>query len=116
MVDASSPAKSGVTLLFVGRLEPVKNLTFLFHAFREALAIEPQLKLWIVGDGSEKQKLEKLAAELGIQADVTFWGQQLEVARFFSLADVFVMSSVSRACRCPCCRLFRWDSRRSSPM
>ena len=95
VVDASNPAKSGATLLFVGRLEPVKNLTFLLHAFCEALAMEPQLKLWIVGDGSEKQRLEKLTAELGIQAAVTFWGQQLEVARFFSVADVFVMSSVS---------------------
>jgi glycosyltransferase involved in cell wall biosynthesis len=95
VVDASSPTKSGLTLLFVGRLEPVKNLTFLLHAFREALKIEPQLKLWIVGDGNEKGRLEKLSAELGIQADVTLWGQQLEVARFFSLADVFVMSSVS---------------------
>ncbi len=30
-----------------------------------------------------------------LQSNVTFWGQQLEVARFFSAADVFVMSSVS---------------------
>jgi len=36
-----------------------------------------------------------LAAELGIAAQVTFWGQQLDVAPFFSAAGAFIMSSKS---------------------
>jgi glycosyltransferase involved in cell wall biosynthesis len=32
---------------------------------------------------------------LGISAQVIFWGQQLDVAPFFSAADAFIMSSIS---------------------
>jgi glycosyltransferase involved in cell wall biosynthesis len=89
------PAKSGFTLVFVGRLQPVKNHPLLLNAFRTALASMPSLRLWIVGDGSERAMLESLAADLGITGQVTFWGQQLNVAPFFSAADAFIMSSRS---------------------
>jgi glycosyltransferase involved in cell wall biosynthesis len=89
------PPKSGFTLVYVGRLEPVKNHTLLLHAFRAALSSKHDLRLWMVGDGSERGKLESVAAELSIAAQVTFWGQQLDVAPFFSAADAFIMSSKS---------------------
>jgi glycosyltransferase involved in cell wall biosynthesis len=89
------PAKSGFTLVYVGRLAPVKNHPLLLNAFRIALQSMPGLRLWMVGDGSERKMLESLAAELGISAQVTFWGQQLDVAPFFSAADAFIMSSQS---------------------
>ena len=89
------PQKSGFTLVYVGRLEPVKNHALLLHAFRGALASMPELRLWMVGDGSERAAMERLAAELGIAGQVTFWGQQLDVAPFFSAADAFIMSSKS---------------------
>jgi glycosyltransferase involved in cell wall biosynthesis len=89
------PAKSGFTLLYVGRLAPVKNHSLLLNAFRAALSSLPGLRLWMVGDGSERQALESLAAQLGIAAQVTFWGQQLDVTPFFSAADAFIMSSKS---------------------
>lgn len=89
------PTKSGFTLLFVGRLEPVKNLQLLLTAFRSAIRVLPEMRLWLVGDGTERRKLEALTDELGIRSNVTFWGQQLDVAPFFAAADTFVMSSVS---------------------
>ncbi len=89
------PPKAGFTLVYVGRLEPIKNHSLLLHAFRIALSSLPDLRLWMVGDGSERKKLENLAAETGIAANVTFWGQQLDVTPFFSSADAFVMSSQS---------------------
>ena len=89
------PQKSGFTLVYVGRLEPVKNHALLLNAFRGALASMPDLWLWMVGDGSERGTLERLATELGIAGRVTFWGQQLDVAPFFSAADAFIMSSKS---------------------
>jgi len=89
------PAKSGFTLLYVGRLAPVKNHTLLLNAFCAALQSMPGLRLWMVGDGPERQTLESLASSLGISAQVTFWGQQLDVAPYFSAADAFIMSSRS---------------------
>jgi glycosyltransferase involved in cell wall biosynthesis len=89
------PEKSGFTLLYAGRLAPVKNHALLLNAFYAALSSRPGLRLWMVGDGSERQALESLAVELGIDGQVRFWGQQLDVAPFFSAADAFIMSSKS---------------------
>jgi glycosyltransferase involved in cell wall biosynthesis len=89
------PAKNGFTLLYAGRLAPVKNHALLLNAFHAALGSMPELRLWMVGDGSERVALENLAGQLGIAAQVTFWGQQLDVAPFFSAADAFIMSSHS---------------------
>jgi glycosyltransferase involved in cell wall biosynthesis len=89
------PPKTGFTLVYVGRLEPVKNHALLFNAFRAALTAMPELRLWMVGDGSQRMMLESLAAQLDITAQVTFWGQQLGVEPFYSAADAFIMSSSS---------------------
>lgn len=89
------PAKSGFTLVFVGRLQPVKNLFLLLNAFQIAHAAAPNLRLWIVGDGNERVPLERLAAELQISNQITFFGQQLDVAPYYFAADTFIMSSKS---------------------
>jgi glycosyltransferase involved in cell wall biosynthesis len=89
------PSKTGFTLVYVGRLEPVKYHSLLLHAFCVALKFMPGLQLWMVGDGSERKALENLAAQLGITSQVTFWGQQLDVSPYFSAADAFIMSSTS---------------------
>lgn len=89
------PPKHGFTLVYVGRLEPIKNHGLLFRAFRTALSSKPDLRLWMVGDGSERQSLESLSGEFGIADQMTFWGHQSDVAPFFSCADAFVMSSKS---------------------
>lgn len=89
------PSKSGFTFVFVGRLEAVKNHQLLLRAFSKALPSMPSLRLWMVGDGNERMALEKLAESLGITSQVTFWGQQLDVAPYFSAADAFIMSSKS---------------------
>ena len=95
VAEAGRPPKTGFTLIYVGRLEPVKNHHLLLSAFRAALTSRPDLRLWMVGDGSERQSLESLAAQLGVDGQVTFWGQQLDVAPFISAADAFIMSSKS---------------------
>jgi glycosyltransferase involved in cell wall biosynthesis len=89
------PPRTGFTLLYVGRLEPVKNHGLMLDAFRTALSTMPELRLWMVGDGSQRKRLESLAGEFRIAKEVTFWGQQLNVAPFFSAADAFIMSSRS---------------------
>lgn len=89
------PSKTGFTLLYVGRLEAVKNLQFLLNAVRAAVAQAPEMSLWMVGNGTERAQLEELTDQLGIRSSVKFWGQQMDVAPFFASADAFVMSSVS---------------------
>jgi len=89
------PEKRGFTLLFVGRLAPIKSLHTLIRATTLAALKVPGLHLWIVGQGHERQHLEDLVKELGAEDLVTFWGERLDVAGFFSVADVYCMSSTS---------------------
>jgi glycosyltransferase involved in cell wall biosynthesis len=89
------PEKRGFTLLFVGRLAPIKSLPTLIRAATLAAPRVPGLQLWIVGHGHERQRLDDLVKELGAGDLVTFWGERLDVAEFFSVADVYCMSSTS---------------------
>jgi glycosyltransferase involved in cell wall biosynthesis len=89
------PEKRGFTLLFVGRLVEIKDLPTMIKAVAVAVPRIPNLQLWIVGHGVMRETLEALTNELGIADNVTFWGERLDVARFFSAADAYVMSSVS---------------------
>jgi L-malate glycosyltransferase len=92
---SESLSKEGFTFLFVGRMEPVKNLRLLLRAFKSALSQDPELRLWLVGDGSQRRELEELAVSQQLGASIRFWGQQLDVAPFFDAADTFIMSSDS---------------------
>ncbi len=92
---AEQPAKTGLTLLFVGRLAPVKSLPTLIRAVAIAVSRVPDLHLWLVGHGAERPQLDALVSELEIEDHITFWGERLDVAGFFSAADIYCMSSTS---------------------
>jgi glycosyltransferase involved in cell wall biosynthesis len=61
-------------VLYAGRLHPVKGVDILLHAWKSVSAEMPDLKLWIVGDGPERQNLFSLAADLGLTSTVQFLG------------------------------------------
>ena len=56
------------------RLNPVKDMSTLIRGFAEGHKSCPRLRLVIAGDGEERQKLEDLAKELGVEKEVTFAG------------------------------------------
>lgn len=92
---ADQPVKSGLTLLFVGRLAPIKDLPTLIRAVAVAVPRIPDLHLWVVGHGAERPQLDLLVAQLGMEDHITFWGERLDVAGFFTAADIYCMSSTS---------------------
>jgi glycosyltransferase involved in cell wall biosynthesis len=77
---------SPVQLLFVGRLERYKGLYLLLEALREV----PNVRLTVVGDGSYRQELERLAGGV----NVNFEGYQSRPAKYYAEADIFVMPSL----------------------
>ncbi len=94
-VPQSSLNRSGFTIVFIGRLAPVKDLGTLIRAVALAAQRVPDLKLWVVGDGPSRSELKSLTRELGAGEHVQFHGQQMETAAFYSAADLFAMSSIS---------------------
>jgi glycosyltransferase involved in cell wall biosynthesis len=87
--------KNGFTLLYVGRLAPLKDLATLLHAVALTRSHHPNVALWIVGDGPLNFSLRKLSDELGLKECVTFFGEQADVSPFLLAADLFVSSSVT---------------------
>jgi len=79
------------------RLVPVKNLSTLLAVFKELVSKYPdkKIKLWIVGDGTEKEKLQKQVNDLELNGKVVFWGFQEDVRPYLEAADVFVLPSFS---------------------
>ena len=72
----------------VGRLESVKNFSLLIRAVKEL-----DVKLLIVGEGSEKEKLQKLAKELRLNEKVVFTGFREDVPNIIVNSDICVISS-----------------------
>ncbi|WGS65025.1 glycosyltransferase [Marinitoga aeolica] len=82
-------------LLFVGRLGPEKNIDFLIKVFHKVSYEEKNVKLIIVGDGVERNKLEELVVELDMHDKVIFTGGQPRerVLDAYKQADLFIFAS-----------------------
>ncbi|HXZ31945.1 MAG TPA: glycosyltransferase [Terriglobales bacterium] len=63
-------------VLSVGNLIPTKGHALLLRAFAAVHANYSNLTCELIGDGSERSRLEKLAQDLNIAAKVRFLGQQ----------------------------------------
>lgn len=81
-------------VLFVGRLVKEKGVDRLLTAWA-SLPGHEQMVLVIVGDGPLRDNLECQARNLRLFPSVRFLGHQIEVARFYSVADVFVLPSIT---------------------
>ncbi|HKE28847.1 MAG TPA: glycosyltransferase family 4 protein [Bryobacteraceae bacterium] len=82
-------------VLFVGRLAPEKELPSLLSAFARTIACVPDAILVLVGDGPERENLERTVESLGIAERVLFAGRQPaeKVVSWLQLADVFALVS-----------------------
>jgi glycosyltransferase involved in cell wall biosynthesis len=77
-------------LLFVGALEPPKDIDKLLEAYKRLKTYRNDLALVIVGDGTVRQDLENMAKDLDL--DVHFVGNVIEgVSHYFLAADLFVL-------------------------
>lgn len=82
-------------ILAVGRLVPLKHLRVLLDAMRIVKAEVPAAHLLLVGEGPERQELERHAQESGIRDAVTFAGYvaQQNTPACYRTADVFALTS-----------------------
>ncbi len=76
----------------VGRLSYEKGIDraiLVFHEVRKKL----DSKLWILGTGKEKKRLEEMISELGIKNDVSFLGFQQDIAKYMQKFDILLVPS-----------------------
>ena len=79
------------TLAFAGRLTAQKSLGVALAA----LASVPEVQLLIAGEGDEREELERLVGELGIEDRVRFLGAlpRARIVELFAAADASILSS-----------------------
>ena len=84
----------GRLVLACGRLVPYKGFDVLIRA-----AVNRQFEVWIIGEGTERARLEQLIDELGLGERVRLLGSvnDCERIKLMRLADVFVMPSITNA-------------------
>lgn len=85
------PDGSGPLVVCTARLEPVKGVEYLLRA----VALLPDVRLAIAGDGSLKADLRKLATSLGVADRTSFLGHVSPVAPLLATASVVVLPSLS---------------------
>ncbi len=98
-LEASNGHESGVqTILTVARLDanaPYKRHDLVLRAVAELRAKYPRLRYLVVGDGSYRPHLQRLAETLGVADIVEFTGKltEDELARCYGTATCFAMPS-----------------------
>ncbi len=83
------PGAASSTLLVVARLVKLKGIDLLLQAMPEL----PDTQLIVLGEGPEKENLQKLSDRLQLGGRVNFIGHSDQVSAFMRAADLLVMPS-----------------------
>jgi glycosyltransferase involved in cell wall biosynthesis len=78
----------------VGRLVPHKGLEYFLRAAREVLTDFPSVTFVVIGAGPEREKLERMTGDLGIDQNVVFTGPCTDMPGAYASMAVFVLASV----------------------
>jgi glycosyltransferase involved in cell wall biosynthesis len=79
----------------VARLVPIKGIDLLLRAVVSLKTAIPDVRTVVVGDGPERDRLERLAIELGLGDSVIFTGHRDDALDLIAAMDLFVLSSLS---------------------
>jgi glycosyltransferase involved in cell wall biosynthesis len=98
-------ARTDNVVLFVGNLEPRKQVDVLLRAIASLKKKVPELRLLVVGSGEsagvqdQTARLIRLTQELGLEPGVRFMGRlsETELLDAYAAADVFALPSSSEA-------------------
>jgi glycosyltransferase involved in cell wall biosynthesis len=91
-VRQSSPFR----LVSIGNLLHLKGFELGLRAFARFQSRLPATEYWIIGDGPERKRLERVAREFGVARSVTFWGTipRCEVLEKLGECDALVHPSL----------------------
>ena len=85
--------KNKPVIIGIGRLCVQKNFGFLIRSFAKSIQ-KVDAYLVIIGEGSERQKLEKLIKSLNLEGSVILMGHKDNVFPYLKRSDIFVLSSL----------------------
>ena len=91
--EALGVRDDGCVVATVARLDPVKGLGTLVEAFAGLYASEPRARLVVIGEGPERQTLQKLVVDYDLSRSVMLLGHRDDARRLLAGTDVYVNSS-----------------------
>lgn len=77
------------------RLTAVKDIATAIRGFAQAVEKQPQLRLFLAGTGEDEEKLRRQTEALGVADKVVFCGWVTEIAPFFAVMDITLLTSLS---------------------
>jgi glycosyltransferase involved in cell wall biosynthesis len=87
------PANDKKRIVMVARLDAIKDQTTLLQAFGQLQPRYPDWELWLVGEGTERQRLEQLALDLNLDPQSIFLGQRGNIPAILGQCDIFAFST-----------------------
>ena len=78
----------------VGRFSPEKNHRFIIEVFSLLLQKEPKAFLLLIGTGDERESIEGLIKEKGIEERVLILSSRTDIPELLNAMDVFVLPSL----------------------
>lgn len=80
-------------ILNIGELLPNKNQKIAIIAMKEIIKKVPNSRLLIAGNGREKENLEKLICENGLEKHITMLGYSTQIQKYLNICNVLIACS-----------------------
>lgn len=97
IADTPRSASEMITIGVVSRLEPIKGMDLVIPAFARIHATNPDTRLLVVGDGSQRALMDQQVKDAGLDEVVEFVGRQTQerLQGYYDRIDILLMPSRS---------------------
>lgn len=83
------------TIIQVARLDPIKDHITALRVIAKLKQMIPNVRLIIVGDGCERERIDRLINQHNLSNEIIMTGARQDVARLLKGADAFLLTSLS---------------------
>lgn len=90
-----TPVSGLRTITFIGRLDHLKGVYVLIEALRKLKDDGVDAHLNVIGDGPDRDKLQNLSRDVGLNDSISFCGAVEEIIPYLQKAALFVLPSLS---------------------
>ncbi len=87
-------SKNKKVVLSVGRLTKQKNFSYLIEEFSDFLKVNNDYVMFILGEGEDKAKLNRLINDKGLEEKIFLLGFKKDVYSFMRNSEIFILSSL----------------------
>ncbi len=86
-----------IVLGFIGTLYRFEGLEFLIRALPNILKECPNIKVLLIGEGEDEERLKEIAKDLNVESEIIFLGKIThdQILGYYSIIDIFVYPRIN---------------------